>query len=384
MMDTKLDGRGVARRAAPWLTVLSALALAACSATPDWANPVEWYKGATSIFSDEPQPPPANEAAAEMAKKPIPGEGEPFPNLASVPERPKSVTPSDERKKITEALVSDRANARYVEAPAPRARPIPAPASSRPERGPDVTPSPRPPVSSAPASPPPSSSPASSPEASTGVPPTEPPPSPVPPPTPRAEAPRSAPAPVASAQPAPPPPARVAPPPAPEAAPAPTGRTGGKSLVVEPSGDVKTAPAGEGSARPDAADGGQQAYAPAGRIPGTVPMAVVLFNEGGTQISAEQRQGLGAVVHEAKARGATVRVVGHSSPSRNPESSTSLVNNFHVAMDRAQSVATALIRLGLPAAQVKVEADTSPDSAANVANVPPGDAGLRRADVFLE
>jgi hypothetical protein len=53
-------------------------------------------------------------------------------------------------------------------------------------------------------------------------------------------------------------------------------------------------------------------------------------------------------------------------------------------MDRAQSVATALIRLGLPAAQVKVEADTSPDSAANVANVPPGDAGLRRADVFLE
>jgi flagellar motor protein MotB len=152
--------------------------------------------------------------------------------------------------------------------------------------------------------------------------------------------------------------------------------------VVEPSGDVKAVPAGEGSVRPNT--NGQQAYAPSGRIPGTVPMAVVLFNEGGTQISAEQRQGLGAVVREAKARGATARVVGHASPSRKPESSTSLVNNFHVAMDRAQSVATALIRLGLPAAQVKVEADTSPDSVADVANVPPGDAGLRRADVFLE
>jgi outer membrane protein OmpA-like peptidoglycan-associated protein len=366
MIERTTDRRVCARKRAPWLALLSAFALAACSATPDWANPVEWYKGATSIFDDESQPAPANEAAAEMAKKPIPGEGEPFPNLASVPERPKSVTPSGERQKITEALVSDRANARYVEPPPPRE----APPARRPrETAPSLTPSPAPSVSSAPAEPPP---PAGSSTAS-------PPPSPVPPPAPSAASSRSAPGPIASAPSGEPPaPPKVAPIPAPEASSAAGAPRGPSRVVVEPSGEVKNAQAQASTAA------GAQATAPTGHIPGTVPMAVVLFNEGGTQISAEQRQGLGAVVREANARGASVRVVGHTSPPRDPNSSASLVNNFHVAMDRAQSVASALIRLGLPAARVRVEADTSPASVPDVGNVPQGDAGMRRADVFLE
>jgi outer membrane protein OmpA-like peptidoglycan-associated protein len=356
MIDTTLNGRPARRRSTPWLAALSALALAACSVTPDWANPVEWYKGATSVFDDEPAPAPANEAAAEMAKKPIPGEGEPFPNLASVPERPRSVTPSGERKKITEALVSDRANARYVDEPPPRAT-----GSRAPARAPsaDITASPSPPVSSAPAAPPP--------------------------PAPSQEPPRSAPPPVASAAPPPPAPARVAPrpAPAPQTAPepqaAPSAPRGTGSLVMTPSGDVKSARPGDSKPLSNTA-----VAPPVGHIPGTYPMAVVLFNDGSTQISAEQRAGLGEVVREANARGAAIRIVGHASPPRNGGSANSLVNNFHVATDRAQAVASALIRLGVPAARVRVEADTSPDSVPDVANVPQGDAGLRRADIFLE
>jgi outer membrane protein OmpA-like peptidoglycan-associated protein len=372
MIDTKSDGRGLARRGAPWLAVLSAFALAACSSTPDWANPVEWYMGATSVFEDEPAPTPANDAAAEMANTPIPGEGEAFPNLATVPARPRSVTPADERKKITAGLVSDRANARYVEEPAPTTRATLVP-------GAEVTASPRPPVSSGPAEPPPPPTP--TPPVSSG--PAElPPPQPAPPPTPTPSSspppPAAAPSPPAPAPAAsqPPPPANVAPRPAPEAAEPDASRSLG-SLVVGPGGEIKSAQAGNGSASPTSSSR-------VGHIPGTYPMAVVLFNDGSTQISEPQRQGLGAVVKEANARGANIRVVGHASPPRNANSTGSLVNNFHTSMVRAQSVASALIRLGMPPDRVHVEADTSPDSIPDVANVPAGDAGLRRADIFLE
>jgi len=359
MTDKGTKRCGLARRGAPWLAVLSVLALAACSSTPDWANPVEWYKGATSIFDDNPAPPPANEAAAEMAKEPIPGAGEPFPNLSSVPQRPKSVTPADERKKITEALVSDRANARYVDGPSStRATPIP---------GADVAAAPRPPVSSEPMPPPPATVAPRPPVASSSASPSPPPPSP--------SASSAAPAPVAPPSPhqvasAPPPRTPVEP-----GAPRSLGR-----LVVGPTGEVKEALPGDGSALPNTA------AAPSSIEPLAAgqPVAVVLFNDGATQLSPEQRQGLGPVAREATARGATVRIVGHASPPKNANSEGSLVNNFHAALDRAQSVASALIRLGVPASQVRVDADTSPDSAVDVANVPSGDAGMRRADIFLE
>jgi outer membrane protein OmpA-like peptidoglycan-associated protein len=361
MTDTETKGCGLARRGAPWLAVLSVLALAACSSTPDWANPVEWYKGATSIFDDKPAPPPANEAAAEMAKEPIPGAGEPFPNLASVPERPKSVTPADERKKITEALVSDRANARYVDGPSStRATPIP---------GADVAAAPRPPVSSEPMPPPPAAIAPRPPVVPSAAPPS---------PSSRSPAASSA-----APAPAPPSPPQVAsaPPPRPPAEPG-APRSLGR-LVVGPTGEVKEALPGDGSALPNTAAAPPASSFAASSTAGQ-PVAVVLFNDGATQLSPEQRQGLGPVAREATARGATVRIVGHASPPKDVNSEGSLVNNFHAALDRAQSVASALIRLGVPASQVRVDADTSPDSAIDVANVPSGDAGMRRADIFLE
>jgi outer membrane protein OmpA-like peptidoglycan-associated protein len=272
-----------------------------------------------------------------------------------VPPRPTSVTPADERKKIEEALISDRQHARYIEEPsAPRAEPLP---------GADVRAAPRPPVTEG---------------------------GPIPPPPPAAA---QTPAPsgssgLAQAQPRrPAPPPNVPPPPAaapaaPAAAP-PASSTAGSlrslgRLVIGPSGEVKQAlPSDNGAAEQPPSPG-------APPNDGTQPVAVVLFNDGATRISPQQRQGLKAVVDEANARGGTVRIVGHASPARDTNSTAGLVANYKVAWDRAQSVADALAKSGIAAERVHVEADTSPNSAPPVANLPAGDAALRRADIFLQ
>lgn len=322
----------------PVLAVLSLLALAGCSSTPDWANPVEWYHSATSVFDDDTTPPPTNDAAAAMAKEPVPGAGQPFPNLGDVPARPTSVTPANERKKITDSLIADRNNARYVDEPtAPRPAVLP---------GAEVTAAPRPPVTSAPAAPPQYTAQASPPPAA-------------------------------------PPPARVTPTPAPSSQPGVPGapRSLG-TLLVGPSGEIKGATAGNGSPLPNTAVD-TSSMSSSGYI-GPMPVAVVLFNDGATKISSAQRQGLSAVADAARAQGMTVRVVGHASPAKNPNSSAALIANLNASWDRAQSVASALTQLGVPASQVRVEAATAADTVPNVPNVPSGDAGMRRADIFLQ
>jgi outer membrane protein OmpA-like peptidoglycan-associated protein len=281
-----------------------------------------------------------------MAKEPTPGEGQPFPNLGDVPNRPTSVTPADERKKITDSLVADRNNAHYVDEPAPP-RVVPLP-------GAEVTAAPRPPVSSEPAAPPQYTAQAS-------PPPSAPPPARV--------APTPAPPPAAS--------------PSPSSQPAVPGapRSLG-TLIVGPGGEIKGATVGDGSPLPNSAID-MSAMSTSGYV-GPMPVAVVLFNDNATQISPEQRQGLTAVAREASAHGGTIRVVGHASPAKDANSSTALINNLRAAQDRAQSVASALTGLGVPSSQIQVDAATSADSLPDIASVPSGAAGMRRADIFLQ
>jgi outer membrane protein OmpA-like peptidoglycan-associated protein len=64
----------------------------------------------------------------------VPGEGQPYPSLGTVPARP-ATTPPAERRALEEALVADRANARYVGQPVvptvPRAAaPVPVAAAA--------------------------------------------------------------------------------------------------------------------------------------------------------------------------------------------------------------------------------------------------------------
>jgi outer membrane protein OmpA-like peptidoglycan-associated protein len=365
-MSGERAGR-VARRLVAASALASLLALGACASTPDWANPVEWYKGASSVVfqgDKEPEPEPKTEEAAELKNRPVPGAGEPFPNLASVPQRPTSVTSSAERKRITESLVADRDNARYVDPPPPRPT-VALPPPTRPQSAADsasaapaapaqpaasAAPEPPPPpppaaVPPAPPSAPPSAIPSAPPAAAGGRPSAQASPPRATSPAPQAPNVSAAPRPrVADSQPTPPPPAVAAPPEVVAATPAPL---------------------------------------PPPRLNGPQPDAVVLFNDGSSQISADQRRGLAALVRDAKGRDATVRVVGRSSMPKN-QSQAALLANFNQAWNRAHAVADALTRLGVPASRIRVEAETSPEAAPEVASVPKGDAGLRRADIYLE
>ena len=119
--------------------------LAACSSVPDAVNPVEWYRGVAGVFEGDEAQQERAEAGAARAATPLPGTNQPYPNLASVPNRP-VVTPSAERGKIAQGLAADRENARYAESAPDRGQPVvdPTPPAAVPAP-PQVA---RPPVSS--------------------------------------------------------------------------------------------------------------------------------------------------------------------------------------------------------------------------------------------
>ncbi|HER27273.1 MAG TPA: hypothetical protein ENI69_09215, partial [Rhodospirillales bacterium] len=96
------------------------IALAGCSTVPDALNPAEWYNSTVDFFSGE-------DDQGQVAAQKNPGEGQPFPNLASVPERPKPG--------VNQGLVADLEGRKYAasiarqgEAPVAMAKTAPAPA----------------------------------------------------------------------------------------------------------------------------------------------------------------------------------------------------------------------------------------------------------------
>ena len=106
--------------------------LAACSAVPDAVNPVEWYRGVASVFEDDEAQLERAEEKAARQKTPLPGTDKPYPNLATVPNRPQ-VTSAAERGKVAAGLAADRENARYAETASPGAPAVdPTPAAAVP------------------------------------------------------------------------------------------------------------------------------------------------------------------------------------------------------------------------------------------------------------
>lgn len=278
---------------------------------------------------------------------PVPGADRPYPGLGSVPERP--VPPSAEaRRRIAEALIADRENARHVGAPVmrPDAAAPPAPAvQSAPLEAPPATPlgaaergasvpgavaplvpppaPPAPPIAGAPAA---------------GGPPSAPPPAPVPaqvpaalPPDPPADPPppafgptavRPASPPVASpTAPPDPPPARAVPPRA------------DPSVIVD-----RSALPPPRAVRPASLPAGQG--------------AALAFPPGSAALPAEMRA---VVARFAAGRGtAVVRVTGY----RDTEG-----GDFALALARAQAVAQALRVAGTPAEAIELAAEPRPGPA---------------------
>ncbi|AWZ00736.1 putative lipoprotein YiaD [Rhodobiaceae bacterium] len=118
--------------------------------------------------------------------------------------------------------------------------------------------------------------------------------------------------------------------------------------------------------------------------PGNIPPYVVSFAHGSTGLNAEDRQKIAAAAASAAAYNGIVRVVGHAS-SRTGDLGVGdhLLANFRVSMKRANAVANELIRAGVDPSRVVVEAkgDAVP---VYYESMPAGEAGNRRAEIFIE
>ena len=381
----------------------------ACSSVPDWVDPTNWGGG----------PSDTEQAAGET------------PDLATLPDRPTPTSTAAEQQEVSQSLDADRTRAKYsadalrggTEAEA--APPPPASAPSQQQIAAAQAPAPRPA---------PAPAPAVSPDADTVT-------------VPQGNDMQTAaaapsPAPEAAPLPAAPAPAMEAPPPAaqstmpPPVASPPPARTAMAS--VDPSDAAlgfrpSTAPPLDASvsqfvpaplisryqqtsssaamhsqvasvaprrsrakASSDVAGGAVVAnmgalqssaqpsvYAGAS---GMQPSSVVFFPGDGTLLNAEGRAQVRAAAKAFKQNGGQgyIRVVGHaSSRTSNMPVEKHLEVIFNKSQDRANAVAKEMIRDGVPANRVLVEAvgDSQP---VYYESMPKGEDGNRRAEIFVQ
>ena len=349
-------------RAAGALTAI--MLLAGCSAVPDWANPVEWYDGVVGSDSAETE----TESKAVEVKK-TPGDGKEFPNLASVPDRPKAPT-EDERKRLADSLKADRENAKYSNEVIRRQG-----AASVPPLLPAAAPRPLPAV--------PSTIPSTA--------------------SPAAGASALAPGSILTREPVSRPPKFNAAPPSPNA---PAVRPGAaEPRYVWPNVNVQSvarvgnptfgAPPADIAAAlgAGAAPSTSPQFSPPPRVPGTfsngvansarAPAATVRFKAGAAQLTRAGRKQIQQIAGMYRQRGGAVRVEGHaSSRTRNMDWVRHHLVNFNVSLNRANVVATALVRQGIPAQSVFVAA-MSDSQPLFYEVMPSGDAGNQRVEIHF-
>lgn len=345
----------------------ASIGMAACSSVPDAVNPVSWYQGVEGWFeSDKDQQAREQARQAEQTTPPLPGSDRAYPNLSTVPERPRSVSTPAERNRVSQGLAADRENARYAE-PEPGRPPgaaLGAPSAAprapvtRQTVPPRATPSPDGLESlEAPPNAPRSSLEQSSPPVAAAT------------PEPREEAtlqqvsyqPPAAPQPAAMPASAPAFPAQVAE----TAAPAPVADA---SSVVQQTYQAALAQ----SDRPTATAANGQL------IPGAY---VVHFRGGSAQLGAADRDLLRDVARVYQAHGGPLRIVGHaSSRTRETDPVNHQIVNFRLSTQRAEAVARELARLGVPRGNMAVAA-VSDSEPVYRESMPSGEAGNRRVEI---
>ena len=107
------------------------------------------------------------------------------------------------------------------------------------------------------------------------------------------------------------------------------------------------------------------------------------FDNGSSVLSGKYNANLRKIVKEAKANNAYVIVYGHSSSrTRNTDPASHKLANFKVSLERAQSVAAALRRAGMPANKIVVEA-LSDSAPAYQEVMPEGERLNRRVEVYI-
>jgi outer membrane protein OmpA-like peptidoglycan-associated protein len=395
-------------------------------------NPVDTWRDLTGVSRNDPDP-----DTTPNTKNLAAGEASDYPNLATVPPPPARALTAAEREKLTQSLIADRTNARHTDeqlragfSPV-AAAPPPAPGApgAQPEQvaaapAPSPTPVPSAPVAAPHAEsarnaaaekpakllPSPSAEPASA-STATGVgsageksalplagaprtaraggkTPAEPgqglrkqgePPEPGPMES-SLEVPQARATPTPEhIQPAPPPPQL---PPTPKVAVTPTPMPGGlaaggalapmplpearSSAGYEPppaSPELPPLPARAAAAGPE--KGGAK---PPARV-GT-PVAEIQFGTNSTTLTDKDRQTLETVLPAYQQNPGKVRIVGYAGAG---SGAVEQLNSYRTALDRAQAVASALTKAGIPSDKIQVEA------------APQGEnAGESRAEVLLE
>jgi outer membrane protein OmpA-like peptidoglycan-associated protein len=119
---------------------------------------------------------------------------------------------------------------------------------------------------------------------------------------------------------------------------------------------------------------------------GVAPTEIVYFSGDGTSLTKAARAQVSKAVAAFEARGGngTVKVVGHaSSRTANMSVERHLEVIFQKSQARANAVAQALIRAGVPADKVHIEAvgDSQPIF---YESMPKGEDGNRRAEIFVQ
>lgn len=416
------------------------LLLAGCSSVPDAVNPVEWYKGATSLFEDD-EAPAAQRPTAERS-----GESQSYPNLGSVPARPADISSPSERRATQQGLAADRDQARYTDqqpanaidtgsssgasrtAPAAAPTPRPAVATPAPTAPAPIAPAPAAPAETAPAEAAPTTAEAApsapsatrSPAARTAS---------------RAEptetqsvgaamlerrrqevlAERAAAAEAADDSKPPMAPATAPQPSAPQStapqssAPAAMTEPAKTASRTEPKARTATeiyqeqfarsaSPVATRSAEPTqtggqtgAQTGGQTATAQDTAAPTASDRAgisylaaTILFGHGSTALDPSERETLRKIAAEYRKTGGTLRIVGHaSSRTTDMRPLQHQLANFQVSVSRAETVAQELARLGVPARVMQV-AGVGDSQPVYYEVMPAGETGNRRVEIFVD
>ena len=404
--------------------VVAAALLTGCTYVPDWANPVSWYD---NVFDGSAPPPgPASTTSAVQTTT----DGDSFPTLSSVPDQAPEASKEGERREIVEGLVADRIHAEYtdeeIRTETAAAPPPPPPASTSTEVA-VVSDTTQAATVAPPPPPPPAAAVPSGDTAAVGAAPEPVEPTiivsaaqtgtqksaaastaaPLPPTVIETLSPGSSTAlgavQVASAVPAP---------------------AGGQATVTEVFNQKLMASASTVIAAPVHINFAPSTAQPLTNLPNSVPAVVrdtyneslvqsavltaaaatgsvlattrtqpppgprepivVKFSHGSAKLSARARRNLKAVVQAFNEQGGIIRVVGHaSSRTGNMTIEQHKLVNFWISVDRAHAVASELMRQGVNATAIAVEArgDAQP---IYFESMPAGEAGNRRAEVFFE
>ncbi|MCW5749903.1 MAG: OmpA family protein [Alphaproteobacteria bacterium] len=113
-------------------------------------------------------------------------------------------------------------------------------------------------------------------------------------------------------------------------------------------------------------------------------VATIVYGNASYALSASDRQIIAAVAAEQRRAGGSVRVIGHaSSRTRDMLVGRHQLTNYELSMRRAQAVANALVRQGVPEANVFFEGRGDSEPVFHE-SMPMAEAYNRRTEIFLE